>query len=341
MLKRYLIFTYTREGGDPLDSRHTIKPKNMNMLANLLRNPNEFFKDERRLRILIGSLFAIVFACIITLIIRTAVRGKSAADTVSTVTPVGTPTSINVPVSTTPANTPTAWWLQPIASPISSNAAPQGVSVIAGDCFPYTSQSEITAGTYAYISLLPPYENLIRSGAGKDHPIVGNVDVGNWIRVVENPIICKDGYVWILVESEGNPRGWTAGGHNSIQWVTACPDKNQKCSYKPSSDIASTQPKFSSDNSSTNQCKSDRLMAGIEAQVNPDALLVIRNGPNAESIIGRASPASIVMVLNGPECAGEAVWWSIFSDDAQLAGWSVETDLRACPKEGECTPWDS
>lgn len=313
----------------------------MKTLADLLRNPNEFFKDEHRMRILIVSLFAIVFACIIALIVRTAVRGKSADDTEKTVTPVGTLTNTNIPTSRTPVNTPTAWWLQPVTSPTSPNAATQGAFIISGDCSPYTSQSNITAGTYAYISLLPPYENLIRSGAGKDYPIVGYVDVGNWVRVVEDPIICKDEYVWILVESEGNPHGWTAGGHNTIQWVTPCPDKNQKCSHKPSPYFALTQPKSSSDNSSTDQCTSDKLTAGIDAQVNPDALLIIRNGPNAEGIIGRASPASIVMVLDGPKCAGGAVWWSIFSDDAQLAGWSVETDLRACPKEGECTPWDS
>jgi len=306
----------------------------MKTLADLLRNPNEFFKDERRMRILIVGMFAIVFACIIALMFRTAVRSRSADNTETTVRLVVTL------VPTTSANTPTAWWLQPVASPTSPNMATQGVPVIAGDCSPYTSQSNITAGTYAYISLLPPYENLIRAGAGKDYPIVGYVDVGNWVRVDEDPIICKDGYVWMLVESEGNPRGWTAGGHNTIQWVTACPDKNQKCNYKPSSYIVPVQPTSSSNNSNTNQCKSGKLTAGVEAQVNP-ALLVIRNEPNAKSIIGRASPASIVMVLDGPECAGGAVWWSIFSDDAQLAGWSVETNLRACPKEGDCTPWDS
>jgi hypothetical protein len=69
--------------------------------------------------------------------------------------------------------------------------APQGDPVIAGDCSPYTSQSDITAGTYAYISLLPPYENLIRSGAGKDCPIIGYVYVGNWARVVEDPSSVK------------------------------------------------------------------------------------------------------------------------------------------------------
>lgn len=313
----------------------------MKALANFLRNPNDFFKDECRMRIPIVSLLAIVFACVIGLIIRTAVRGKSADDTETTVTPVGTLVSTNIPARTTPANTPTAWWLQPAASPTSPNMATQGASVIAGDCSPYTLQSNITAGTYAYISLLPPYENLIRSGAGKDYPIVGYVDVGNWVRVDEDPIICKDGYVWMFVESEGNPRGWTAGGHNNIQWITACHDNNQKCSYKPSQGISPTQPISSSDNNNTNQCKSDRLTAGIDAQVHPEALLVIRNGPNADSIVGRASPASIVMVLDGPECTGGAVWWLIFSEDAQLAGWSVETDLRACPKEGECTSWDS
>ena len=309
----------------------------MKTLADLLRNPNEFFKDERRMRILIVVLFAIVFACIIALMFRTAVRGKSADDTETTITLAST----NIPAPTTSANTPTAWWLQPVASPTSPNVATQGASVMAGDCSPYTSQSNITAGTYVYISLLPPYENLIRSGAGKDYPIVGYVDVGNWVRVDEDPIICKDGYVWVLVESEGNPRGWTAGGHNNIQWVMPCPDKNQKCNYKPSSDVVPTQPESSNNNSNTNPCKSDKITAGIEAQVNPDALLIIRGEPNGEVIIGRASPASIVMVLNGPECAGGAIWWSIFSGDAQLAGWSVETDLRACPKEGECTPWDS
>lgn len=316
--------------------------KNMKTLAQFLQNPTEFFKDERRMRILIISLFVTLFLCLIFAMIRSAkARGTSTDDnepeTVNVVTVSETPS-----VTTTPVNTPTAWWLQPVASStpqVTPADTTSTTSDLAG-CQAYTSQEHFTPGTFAYVSLLPPFENLIRSGAGKMHPIVGYVDIGNWVKVIESPVICNDGYVWILVESEGNPRGWTAGGHNYIQWLVPCPNNGQKCRYnKPSPDVASTKP--STGEQGTEQCKSDKLMAGIDAQVNPDALLVIRDKANGDKVIGRAAPGSIVMILNGPECAGGASWWSIFSDDAQIAGWSVDADLRACPKEGECTPWDS
>jgi uncharacterized membrane protein YkvI len=80
----------------------------MKTLADLLRNPNEFFKDKRRMRILIVVLFAIVFTCIIALMFRTAVRSKSADNTETTVTLVVTLASTNIPAPTTPDNTPTA-----------------------------------------------------------------------------------------------------------------------------------------------------------------------------------------------------------------------------------------
>lgn len=75
---------------------------------------------------------------------------------------------------------------------------------------------------------------------------------------------------------------------------------------------------------------------GLDAQVSPNDLLVVRSEPFIGSVLGHIAPLAVINIIDGPRCAGDAVWWEVCG---QRIGWAVENSLRACPKEGKCNPW--
>lgn len=246
-----------------------------------------------------------------------------------------------MPVSPTPTSTSTKWWIKavPTTSPAPSHTTvptdPAGIS--AGGC-PSSNTSPLRSGIYAYISLTPPLPNRIRSGAGKANSYLGQIEPGGGVRVLEGPL-CADGFSWWLVEStQGGLRGWTAEGKGLEQWVIPCPDQTVACNKKPvptpSSPTASPSP--SKDKNKDNKCKSDKLAAGILAQVEQDTLLVIRSEPNTGYVVGRAGPLSVVNIVDGPSCTGGAIWFKVNVATQNLTGWVTEINLYACSKEDGC-----
>ena len=77
------------------------------------------------------------------------------------------------------------------------------------------------------------------------------------------------------------------------------------------------------------------------AQVGPSSLLVVRSEPYRGEVIGHAGPMSIAKLIDGPTCAGDAIWWKVNVFDLGLVGWATENDLYACPKDSECNLWPS
>jgi hypothetical protein len=202
---------------------------------------------------------------------------------------------------------------------------------------PLSFSSPLQSGIYAYISLTPPLPNRIRSGAGKANSYLGQIEPDGGVRVLEGPL-CADGFSWWLVEfTQGGLRGWTAEGKGSEQWVMPCPDQTVACNKKPaptpSSPAGSTS---SSKDKDKNKCKSDKLAVGILAQVEQDSLLVIRSEPDTGDVIGRAGPLSLVNIVDGPTCVGNAVWWKVNIVALNLSGWATENNLYACSKEDGC-----
>ena len=204
------------------------------------------------------------------------------------------------------------------------------------DC-PSSFSSPLQSGIYAYISLTPPLPNRIRSGAGKANSYLGQIKPGGGVRVLEGPL-CADGFSWWLVAStQGGLRGWTAEGRESEQWVIPSPDQTVACSRKPApmSLLAASTPssKFKDKDS---KCKSDKLTVGILAQVEQGSLLVIRSEPNTGDVVGRAGPLSVVNIVDGPDCAGDAMWWKVDIAALNLSGWATENNLYPCSKEDGC-----
>lgn len=305
----------------------------MKLLSEFLRSPGDFFQGERRQRIMIISLFSLVFVCVLFSIARGAVRRRNAS---------GDPDATSTPVA--PAPTQTKWWVrhEPSETPTSllpSEQAPIVLTeqpVMANNCPAYAAAFQ--PGTFGYISLFPPYENLVCSGAGKNYSTVGFIEIGGWVKILAEPVCVDDGYVWLNVQSAAGPSNWTAGGHNTAQWVIPCPDPNKKCSKKKPTGSISATPNANNngDGNKPNNCVSDKLAVGLDAQISPNDLLVIRSEPFTGSVLGHISPLTVINIIDGPKCAGGTIWWKVWGPQI---GWAIENNLRACPKEGDCEPW--
>lgn len=320
--------------GDPGDRGCRIRIMKQH-IANFLGNPTRFLNDPRNQKILVVSGFVILFSCLLFILFGTATRhGETASAEGTTATPV----------STTPTITPTKWWIKltptssPAPSSITAPTDPAGMSV--SDC-PSNFSSPLQSGIYAYISLTPPLPNRIRSGASKANSYLGQIEPGGGVRVLDGPL-CADSFSWWLVESiQGGLRGWTAEGKGSEQWVIPCPDQTVACNKKPaptpSSLASSPSPSKDKDKNKDQRCKLDKLTVGILAQVEQGSLLVIRSEPNTGDVVGRASPLSVVNIVDGPACAGGAVWFKVSITALNLSGWATENNLSPCSKEDECS----
>lgn len=305
----------------------------MKPLSDLSRNLGYFFQYERWQSIVIISSFGLLFVCILLTITRVSAHRRNSARE-----------SNIIPTSIPPASTQTKWWIRhrssetPVRLPLSIQTPILDKPITSSLTICPTYTSDFKKETFGYVSLYPSYENLVRSGAGKDYPIVGFIEPGDWVKILNNPVCTDDGYVWLKVKSAAGSSNWTAAGNMTDQWIIPCPDPNKKCTKSRSSMSISATPSPSNQqsNNDPSTCISDKLAVGLDAQVNPNDLLAVRSDPLNGNILDHISPLAIVSIIDGPQCAGGAVWWKV---QGSQTGWAVENNLRACPKEGECDPW--
>lgn len=235
----------------------------------------------------------------------------------------------------------TKWWVK---STITSSSTSLRISATTDPAqgsaigCPTSSLSPLRPGIYAYISLTPALPNRIRSGAGKINPYLGQIQPSASIKVIDGPL-CADGFSWWLVEAvEGGLRGWSATDSNSEQWILPCPNPTVVCKTTPAiSQAALTTDPSSTQNNNKDTCNSETLSIGMLTQVEQENLLVIRSEPYIGSVLGHAGPMSVVKIIDGPDCAGGAVWWEVNVAALNLTGWVIEANLRACSKEDGCT----
>jgi hypothetical protein len=260
----------------------------------------------------------------------------------------GDPDTSSTPMA--PAPIQTKWWVRHEPSETPTSVIPSGQTPIGGTealavsskCPAYAA--DFKPGTFGYISLFPPYENLVRSGAGKNYSTVGFIEIGGWVKILSEPVCADDGYVLLNVQSAAGSSNWSAGGHEASQWVIPCPDTNKKCNKeRPTGSISATPNPNNKDNNygdsdgnNPNTCLSGKLAVGLDAQISPNDLLVVRSEPFTGNVIGYIAPLAVINIIDGPKCAGGAVWWKVWGTQT---GWAVENNVRACPKEGDCDPW--
>jgi hypothetical protein len=303
----------------------------MKLISEFLRSPGEILQGEHRQKILIILTLIPLFVCIPLTLSRITARQRKLAAELTAITPRENPVATN-----------TKWWAKKNASaaPINTvnlenSIGTPPITTAPAKCPAYAA--DFKPGTYGYISPVPPHENFIRSGAGMDYSRVGSIEVGGWVKILDLPV-CADGYVWLNVQSAGSSSSWTAGGRRNTQWVIPCSDPSRKCSNQKKTRLLTSTPKPDGGDIQTDDCKSDRLSVGLDAQVSPDDLLVVRAEPYTGSVLGRVPPAAGVVIIEGPKCAGGVIWWMVTSN--QVSGWVVESLLKPCPEEGECKPWE-
>jgi hypothetical protein len=307
----------------------------LKLLSEFLRSPGNFLQNERRQGVLIVSSFSLLLVFILCSMTGGATRYRKAS--------VG-PNNSLAPAAPAPAQT--KWWIRHEPSETPTSLIPSELTVIPGQETPAISSTcptyavNFKPGTFGYISQSPPYENLVRSGAGKNYSTVGFIDIDGWVKILAKPVCADDGYVWLNVQSAAGSSTWTAGGYKMAQWVIPCPDPNKKCSKKKTTESISVTPNADNagthDGNNPNACVSDKLAVGLDAQVSPNDLLVLRSEPMVGTVLGRIAPLSVINIIDGPKCAGGTVWWKVWGPQT---GWAVENNLRACPKEGNCDPW--
>ena len=80
--------------------------------------------------------------------------------------------------------------------------------------------SRLTVGMSARVSEFPPYANRVRAKPEKDAAVIGSIEPGEPISIMEGPS-CDDTWVWWKVKSiQTGLVGWTAEGDGDEYWLT-------------------------------------------------------------------------------------------------------------------------
>jgi len=129
----------------------------------------------------------------------------------STPAPTTTPTSPSTPTPTAKAtsthvrtNTPAK-----TATPVKSD--------VVSSC-PGAPDITLKLNDWAMVSTDPPLPNKIRSQPAISGELIGQVQPGENVQVVDGPT-CADGYTWWFVRSLDGLEGWTVEGDNEGYWL--------------------------------------------------------------------------------------------------------------------------
>jgi hypothetical protein len=121
---------------------------------------------------------------------------------------------------TTPTTEPS-----PIASTTATRAsAPQASATSAcGSALP----TRLRADLFAYVNPDPPLPNNLRSEAGQEHTLLGEIQPGEAMQVMEGPA-CADGSFWWKVRILATQlEGWTAEGDAQTYWLVPCSSEEE------------------------------------------------------------------------------------------------------------------
>ncbi|HEX2993532.1 MAG TPA: hypothetical protein VHP14_01840 [Anaerolineales bacterium] len=123
---------------------------------------------------------------------------------------------------------------QPATAP-STTKSPQVVTATATKASPATTAacgnvlpSRLQVNSYAYVNPDPPLPNNLRSEAGPDNELLGDIQPGQAMKVMAGPK-CVDGNLWWQVSPlETDLTGWTAEGDDQTYWLIPCASE-QEC----------------------------------------------------------------------------------------------------------------
>lgn len=106
----------------------------------------------------------------------------------------------------------------------SAAAAPGSATVPCVNGLP----TRLRVGAYAYVNPDPPLPNNLRRDAGKNSSLIGDIQPGQAMKILDGPT-CADGWVWWNVRTlEPELEGWTAEGDRQNYWLIPC-ESRSKC----------------------------------------------------------------------------------------------------------------
>lgn len=83
--------------------------------------------------------------------------------------------------------------------------------------------SQVRVGDTAQVALDPPLPNRVRQESNTTATIVGYIDPGEQVTIIDGPS-CSQGWVWWKVEGKsGTLIGWTAEGNQDAYWLVPVP----------------------------------------------------------------------------------------------------------------------
>lgn len=81
--------------------------------------------------------------------------------------------------------------------------------------------------SFAYVNPDPPLPNNLRRDAGKENALIGEIQPGQAMKILEGPK-CADGWVWWKVRTlETDLLGWTAEGDGQNYWLIPCSSQKE------------------------------------------------------------------------------------------------------------------
>jgi hypothetical protein len=139
-------------------------------------------------------------------------------------TPTPEPTWEPTPTSPpwTPAPTSTLTPPPPTPTDIPTNTPTE----VADEWYPCPGiyDSRLHVDDRAYVSYNPPLRNNVRSSPNLGASLVGMLDPGEEMRIIEGPI-CANNMVWWRIRSlDGSLTGWTSEGDMENYWLVPLPE---------------------------------------------------------------------------------------------------------------------
>ncbi|MBN2119007.1 MAG: SH3 domain-containing protein [Anaerolineales bacterium] len=112
------------------------------------------------------------------------------------------------------------------SQPVKTATVTQGstaTAVTCGNALP----SRLRVEAYAYVNPDPPLPNNLRSEAGQANTLLGEIQPGQAMKILDGPKCVDGGFWWKVSPLETDQVGWTAEGDDQNYWLIPCSSEKE------------------------------------------------------------------------------------------------------------------